>query len=56
MPVGFVHVTESKEELTSLGVPYLTLKGRRGGSPLAVSAIHALCGLAAGRCEQAAGD
>jgi len=47
MPVGFVHVIESKEELMSLGVPYVTLTGRRGGSPLAVSVIHALCSLAA---------
>lgn len=47
MPVGFVHVIESKEEIMSLGVPYITLTGRRGGSPLAVSVIHALCSLAA---------
>jgi precorrin isomerase len=46
MPVGFVHVVESKEELMTLGVPYIALAGRRGGSPLAVSVIHALCGLA----------
>jgi precorrin-8X/cobalt-precorrin-8 methylmutase len=47
MPVGFVHVVESKEEILSLGVPCIALTGRRGGSPLAVSVIHALCGLAA---------
>jgi precorrin-8X/cobalt-precorrin-8 methylmutase len=46
MPVGFVHVEESKLELMSLGVPYIAIAGRRGGSPLAVSAIHALCSLA----------
>jgi precorrin isomerase len=46
MPVGFVHVLESKEELMALDVPYIALTGRRGGSPLAVSVIHALCGLA----------
>ena len=46
MPVGFVHVVESKEELMTLGVPYIALAGRRGGSPLAVSVIHALCGIA----------
>lgn len=45
MPVGFVHVVESKEELMSLEVPYIVVAGRRGGSPLAVSAIHALCSL-----------
>ncbi len=47
MPVGFVHVTESKNEFMSLGVPYVAISGRRGGSPLAVSALHALCALAA---------
>lgn len=46
MPVGFVHVAESKEEILSINVPSIALIGRRGGSPLAVSAIHALCGLA----------
>jgi precorrin-8X/cobalt-precorrin-8 methylmutase len=46
MPVGFVHVEESKEELMSLDVPYIAIAGRRGGSPLAVSTVHALCALA----------
>jgi precorrin-8X/cobalt-precorrin-8 methylmutase len=46
MPVGFVHVVESKEELMGLGVPFIAIAGRRGGSPLAVAAIHALCTLA----------
>jgi len=49
MPVGFVHVIESKEELMSLDVPYIALSGRRGGSPLAVSVVHALCTIAAGQ-------
>ena len=52
MPVGFVHVLESKEEFLSLGVPYVAVTGRRGGSALAVSALHALCTLAA----RASGD
>lgn len=47
MPVGFVHVVESKDELMKAGVPFVTVTGRRGGSPLAVSVIHALCVLAA---------
>ncbi len=46
MPVGFVHVKESKEELLSLGVSSIVLTGRRGGSPLAVSVVHALCSVA----------
>jgi precorrin-8X/cobalt-precorrin-8 methylmutase len=48
MPVGFVHVVESKKELMSLEVPYIGLAGRRGGSPLAVSVVHALCSIARG--------
>lgn len=51
-PVGFVHVAESKSELMALDVPWITLEGRRGGSPLAVSIIHALCVIAAGSRRQ----
>jgi len=43
MPVGFVHVVESKEELMQLDVPWISIPGRRGGSTLAVAALHALC-------------
>jgi precorrin-8X/cobalt-precorrin-8 methylmutase len=46
MPVGFVHVVESKAELGGLGVPHVSVDGRRGGSALAVSALHALCSIA----------
>ena len=46
MPVGFVHVIESKAELIRLDVPHIALTGRRGGSHLAVSVVHALCVLA----------
>jgi precorrin isomerase len=52
MPVGFVHVRESKAELMRQDVPFIALDGRRGGSTLAVSVIHALCGLAAGAAER----
>ena len=45
MPVGFVHVVESKQELMTLDVPWICVEGRRGGSTLAVAALHALCGL-----------
>jgi len=47
MPVGFVHVVESKEEFMSLQIPHVTILGRRGGSALAVSVLHALCTLTA---------
>ncbi|MCX6966842.1 MAG: precorrin-8X methylmutase [Verrucomicrobia bacterium] len=46
MPVGFVHVVESKEELAALGVPFIGIEGRRGGSTLAVATLHAVCTLA----------
>lgn len=49
MPVGFVHVLESKEELMRNGLPFIVLEGRRGGSPLAVATLHALCTIAAGQ-------
>ncbi|NTW76493.1 MAG: hypothetical protein HGB33_01710 [Syntrophaceae bacterium] len=47
VPVGFVHVTESKDETMGLDIPYIALKGRRGGSAVAVSILHALTSLAA---------
>jgi len=46
LPVGFVHVEESKTELLSLPVPSIVMTGRRGGSTLAVSIVHALCTIA----------
>ena len=42
MPVGFVNVVESKELLKLVDVPYIVLRGRRGGSPLAVAALHGI--------------
>lgn len=44
MPVGFVGASESKEALITYanGVPYMTLKGRFGGSALAAAALNAL--------------
>ncbi len=49
VPVGFVNVVESKAELIALDVPHIVLEGRRGGSPIAVAILHALCTVAAGR-------
>ena len=45
-PVGFVGAAESKEALIAagLGIPFLTLRGRRGGSALAAAAVNALAG------------
>jgi precorrin-8X/cobalt-precorrin-8 methylmutase len=46
MPVGFVGVVESKEEVLALGVPVLTVRGRKGGSAVAAAAVNALLLLA----------
>jgi len=45
-PVGFVGAAESKEALIELAgeIPYLTLRGRRGGSAMAAAAVNALAG------------
>ena len=45
-PVGFIGAAESKEALieAELGIPYITLRGRRGGSALAAAAVNALAG------------
>lgn len=44
IPVGFVGAAESKEALAAnrLGIPYLTVRGRRGGSAIAAAAVNAL--------------
>lgn len=43
VPVGFVGAMESKEALVEWGkIPYLIVKGRQGGSAMAVAAINAL--------------
>ena len=42
VPVGFVSAAESKEEIMQSSVPYIVTKGRKGGSPIAVSILHAL--------------
>jgi len=47
VPVGFVSAAESKAELARLDVPFITNKGRKGGSPTAVAALNALTILAA---------
>ncbi len=50
MPVGFVSAAESKEALSELKeVPWIITQGRKGGSTLVVSALHALLALAEAR-------
>ncbi|MFD2204022.1 precorrin-8X methylmutase [Kiloniella antarctica] len=43
-PVGFVGAAESKEALieADIGVPFMTLRGRRGGSAIASAALNAV--------------
>ena len=44
-PVGFVGAAEAKEALIGFGrgLPFIALRGRRGGSALAAAAVNALC-------------
>ncbi len=44
LPVGFVGAAESKEALVadSRGIPFVTLRGRKGGSAMAAAVINAL--------------
>ena len=52
-PVGFVGAAESKqalfEEASTLSIPFITLLGRRGGTPIASAAVNALALAALGR-------
>src|SRR6185312_3953963 len=43
VPVGFVGAAESKEALATCGlVPFLVVRGRKGGSAIAAAAVNAL--------------
>jgi precorrin-8X/cobalt-precorrin-8 methylmutase len=48
VPVGFIGAAESKDALTTfnadhaIDIPFLTVRGRRGGSAIAASALNAL--------------
>ena len=48
IPVGFVGASESKQALVDnpFGLEYLVVKGRRGGSAIAVAAINAIASTA----------
>ena len=44
-PIGFVGAAESKEaldELDALGVPYIRINGRKGGSPVVAAILNAM--------------
>ncbi len=56
VPVGFVSAAESKEQLRRQGpVPYITNRGRKGGTPVAVSITNALLRMARGRAAEERG-
>ena len=42
MPVGFVNAAESKALLCQSAWPHLSLRGRKGGSPLVAAVVNAL--------------
>ena len=43
IPVGFVGAAESKAELAENGIiPYITVEGTKGGSPIAAAAVNAM--------------
>jgi precorrin-8X/cobalt-precorrin-8 methylmutase len=43
VPVGFVGAAESKDALAAYGaIPYLIVRGRKGGSAIAAAAVNAL--------------
>jgi precorrin-8X/cobalt-precorrin-8 methylmutase len=43
LPVGFVGAAESKEALSARGdLPFLVVRGRKGGSAMAAAAVNAL--------------
>lgn len=47
MPVGFVSAAESKDLLASQTVvPWMVIRGRKGGSALVVATVHALLAMA----------
>lgn len=55
MPVGFVNTAEAKAELMERLIPYITIPGTRGGSPVAAATVNALLKVAAEQTESEAG-
>lgn len=54
MPVGFVSAAESKDLMAELtDVPWIIIRGRKGGSTLVVATLHALLSLAEARQKAA---
>lgn len=49
VPVGFVGAKESKENMDELNIPYIRVKGRKGGSTVAAAIVNALMYMVAER-------
>lgn len=49
VPVGFVNVVESKEQILRTNLPYIIARGRKGGSNVAAAICNALLYQATGR-------
>ena len=47
--VGYVGAAESKEVIAKLPIPYIIVKGRKGGSTIAVAIFNALLAMAEGK-------
>jgi len=57
MPVGFVSAAESKDLMAARAdVPWIVIRGRKGGSTLVVAALHALLALAEAQQRSATGS
>lgn len=41
-PIGFVGAAESKEVLMQMDIPYITIEGRKGGSPVVAAIFNAI--------------
>lgn len=46
VPVGFIGAKESKEALLQVNIPAITIKGFKGGSPIACAVVNAILNMA----------
>ena len=46
VPVGYVGAAESKEAVAKLPIPFIIVRGRKGGSTIAVAIFNALLAIA----------
>ena len=53
-PVGYVGAAESKEAISKLPVPFIIVKGKKGGSTIAVAVFNALLNMAEATAQRGA--